>query len=61
MGFNENKRTKYNICSSSGASMKDLIINFVQIGGFDSSLLHFGLKKIGDSIFKTKLLQHSNK
>ena len=51
VGFNANKRTKYNICSSSGVSIKDFIINFAQIGGFDSSLLHFGSKKMTENAF----------
>jgi nucleoside-diphosphate-sugar epimerase len=58
VAFNKNKRIKYNICSSEGIKIRDFILKFSEIGGFNKSLLLFGkivmtensfMKVIGDN------------
>ena len=60
IGFNKNKKSKYNVCSSQEISIKDFITKFAQIGNFDSSLLKFGVKKMNENNFKKVIGDNSN-
>lgn len=60
VAFNNNTETVYNVCSATGISIKDFILKFVEVGGFDTSLLGFGFKEMKENRF-TKVLGDNSK